>query len=190
MRKSDSKELDSMFLERWSPRAFSSDTISDEHLNTLFEAARWSPSCFNEQPWHYVYAKSESDLARFQSILVDANKVWASSAPVLVIAFNRKQFAHNNKPNRWAEFDSGAAWMSLALQANKLGLHCHGMGGFDLDKAYEVANVDAEQYNVICVIAIGKMTSAEGLPANLKEKESPNDRKPITEFISEGKMSE
>jgi nitroreductase len=189
MRKSDSKNLDSMFLQRWSPRAFSSEAISDENLNTLFEAARWSPSCFNEQPWHYVYAKSEDDLTRFQSILVDANKTWASHAPVLVIAFSKKQFAHNNNPNRWADFDSGAAWMALTLQANKLGLHCHGMGGFDQDKAYEVTNVDAGKYNAICVIAIGKMTSPESLSLDLQENESPSDRKPVAEFISEGKMS-
>lgn len=189
MRESDSKKLDSMFLERWSPRAFSSEPISGEDLNTLFEAARWSPSCFNEQPWHYVYAKSERDLARFQSILVEANQVWASHAPVLVIAFSKNQFAHNNKANRWADFDSGAAWMSLTLQANKLGLHCHGMGGFDQDKAYQITNVDADKYTAICVIAIGKMIPPDTLPPDLQEKEIPSNRKPIADFISEGKMS-
>ncbi|OOG24128.1 nitroreductase [Thioalkalivibrio denitrificans] len=189
MRQTTFSRLDTRFIERWSPRAFLPDKLSHEELMTLFEAARWSPSCFNEQPWHFVYAVSEEDLKRFQSVLTDKNRSWASRAPVLIIAFSRRQFRKNGKPNRWADFDTGSAWMALALQANRLGLHCHAMGGFDQDKAYEVTGVDPDEYNAICVIALGRRADADVLPEDLRERETPSDRNPLDDMITEGSMS-
>ena len=107
MRKTDNKKLDNMFIARWSPRAFLSDSIAEEDMETLFEAARWSPSCFNEQPWRFVYAHKEGDLKKFRAVLGEGNQVWANKAPLLVIAFSRRTFAQNGKPNRWADFDTG-----------------------------------------------------------------------------------
>ncbi len=189
MRTSSLSKLSKQFIERWSPRAFLSDKISQEDLMTLFEAARWSPSCFNAQPWFFVYASKTEDLMRFQSVLNDSNRVWASKAPVLVLLFARKNFTHNDKPNRWADFDSGAAWMALNLQAKQQGLYCHGMGGFDQTKAYEVAGVDAEKFNVLCAIAIGKQGAAALLPNDLQEIEKPSPRNPLEKIISEAKFN-
>jgi nitroreductase len=155
---------------------------------TLFEAARWSPSCFNEQPWHFVYAVSDTDRARFHSILNEKNRAWASKAPVLIIAFSRTWFRRNHKPNRWADFDNGSAWMALTLQANQLGLHCHAMGGFDTDLAHEVANVDPQEYKALCVIAVGRRADPDVLPEDLHERETPSNRNPLADMISEGRM--
>lgn len=188
MRVSGSRKLASMFLDRWSPRSFLSDPLSEEEIEAIFEAARWSPSCFNEQPWRFVFARTVDDLKSFQSVLVDANRVWAATAPLLMIAFSRRTFRRNEKANRWSQFDTGAAWMALALQANQMGLHCHAMGGFDKDKAYEVANVDPEKYEAICMIVIGKKGEAEALPDDLKAREEPSDREPITGLVFEGRM--
>jgi nitroreductase len=188
MRNTEFKKLDSMFIERWSPRSFLPDSITDEDIKTIFEATRWSPSCFNEQPWRFVYAHQPDDLEAFRSVLVDANQVWANAAPLLVLVFSKKSFTQNDKPNRWAEFDTGAAWMALSLQANKLGLYTHGMGGFDPDKAFSVTGMDSEKYNVICAIAIGKLGEANTLPDDLKEGESPSDRMPLDEIVFEGSV--
>lgn len=155
-------------------------------MQTLFEAARWSPSCFNEQPWRFVYAHKPDDLDKLRSVLVESNQAWANHAPLLAIAFSKKSFTHHGKPNRWADFDTGAAWMALTLQANKLGLHTHGMGGFDIDKAYEVTGMDPDEYNVICAIAIGKMADPDSLPDELKEREAPSDRKAVEEIAING----
>ena len=103
--------IDPQFIDRWSPRAFSSKPVEKEKLLSIFEAARWSPSCFNEQPWLFLYATNEEDLKLFRSILVEKNQLWANKAPVLVYVFAKKFFAYNGKPNRWAEFDCGSAWM-------------------------------------------------------------------------------
>lgn len=188
MRSTDYTKLDRIFIDRWSPRAFLSDPIAEEDINTLFEAARWSPSCFNEQPWRFVYAHKPSDLEKFRAILKESNQVWANHAPLLVIAFSSKLFAHNGMPNRWADFDSGAAWMALTLQANSLGLQTHGIGGFDASKACDVTGVDPAQYNAICMIAIGKRADPQTLPDELKTREAPSDRKALEEIAFEGLM--
>ena len=188
MRKSDSSKLDNMFIERWSPRAFLPDPIEQDDINTLFDAARWSPSCFNEQPWRFVYAQQPNDLENFRTALMESNQVWANQAPLLVFAFSKKTFTHNDKPNRWADFDTGAAWMALSLQANKLGLYTHGMGGFDPDKAYTVTGMNPDEYNVICAIAIGKRGDSSTLPEGLSEGEIPSERNAISQMAFEGSV--
>lgn len=189
MRKTDHEKLDSQFIERWSPRAFSSEPITEEDMMTLFEAARWSPSCFNEQPWRFVYAYRPEDLEKFRSVLTEGNQAWANSAPLLILVFSKKHFTQSGKINRWAEFDTGAAWMALTLQANRLGLHTHAMAGFDPEKAYEVTGMDADKYSAVCAIAIGKLGDASTLPDTLKEREVPSDRKHLSEIIFNGTVS-
>jgi nitroreductase len=190
MRESNCSNLDPVFLERWSPRAFSSEAIDERDLHTLLEAARWSPSCFNEQPWRFVYAHRHSDLDKFRPVLSEANQVWASSAPLLILVFSKKSFTLNGKPNRWAEFDTGAAWMALALQALKLGLRTHCMGGFDTDKAYSATGVNPDVYHAVCAIAVGKPGDIDSLPSELREREMPSERKSVTEIAFEGMILE
>jgi len=185
MRDTQYKKLHKMFIDRWSPRAFKQSSISLNDIETMFEAARWSPSCLNEQPWRFHYAHKKARLEEFQSILVDANKVWAKEAPLLVVVFAKKHFVKNEKPNRWAEFDTGAACMALALQANHMGLSSHTMGGFDEAKAYEVTSVSPDEYTAVCVIAIGEKGDPDSLPDKLRERENPSARVALTEIVSE-----
>ena len=181
-------DIDTIFLERWSPRAFSPEPIPQETLNKLFEAARWAPSSRNEQPWRFIYANTPDEIKKFSELLVDSNKIWASHAPVLAFAVAKKFFTRDNKPNRVALFETGSAWISLTLQARKLGLYTHGMGGIHLEKVYEVLEIPKEQYEVICAIAIGKMGDPNSLPDHLKERETPSLRKPVKEFAFKGKF--
>lgn len=188
MRRTDYNKLDRMFIERWSPRAFLPDEIPAEDILTLFEAARWSPSCFNEQPWRFVYATRPDDLEKFRAVLTEKNQRWANKAPLLVLVYSHKKFAHNGKPNHWADFDTGAAWMALTLQANKLELYTHGMAGFSADEAYEVTGVNPDEYNAICAVAIGRRGDASSLPDDLKQREAPNERKTMDEIVFERSM--
>ena len=189
MRKTDHTKLHHQFIDRWSPRAFSSEPIAEEDILTLFEAARWSPSCYNEQPWRFVYAQHPDDLEKFRSVLVEANQAWANTAPLLVLVFCKKRFTHNGKSNRWADFDTGAAWMALALQAHQLGLITHAMGGFDTDKAFSVTGIDADEYEAMCAIAIGKPGDANDLPDSLRTRETPSERREMNEILFEGTVS-
>lgn len=122
-------DVDAVFLDRWSPRSFRPDPLRPEQIQSLFEAARWAPSASNEQPWLFVYAVTAEDRARFAEGLVEWNRRWAPSAPLLGYILARTNLLKGNKPNTTAHFDTGAAWMSLALQARRLGLHAHAMGG-------------------------------------------------------------
>lgn len=186
MRKSDFTQLDNNFLMRWSPRSFDPTPLLENDILTLFEAARWSPSCFNEQPWLFLYAKSEKDKILFQEILNESNQVWANNAPVLVAVFSKRHFEKNGKENRWSEFDCGAAWMSLTLQALKLGIYCHGMAGYDPEKAYKTCKVDPKKYNSVCMIALGKKASPDKLSEPLKSREIPSDRNELKNVAYEG----
>ncbi len=187
MRTSNSKKLDKLFIDRNSPYHFSPDPLSLEDIATIFEAARWSPSCYNEQPWRFCYARQPNDLEKFRSTLVEANQAWANKAPLLIYIFSKKQFSQNDKPNPWAGFDTGAAWMALTFQANKLGLQTHAMGGFDAEKAYAVTGIDADKYNVICAVAVGKTSAASNLSENSQSHASLSQRKPLDDIIFEPK---
>lgn len=177
------EEVDSMFIDRWSPRAFSSEPIDKQHVEMLIEAARWAPSAYNEQPWRFAYAITDSDRNRFVSALVEQNQVWAAAAPVLMFIFAKKLFTHDGSVNKWAQFDTGAAWMSMALQARKLGFYTHAMAGFDPLKVYQITNVSSEQYEMVAAVAIGKRADASGLPDPLKAYENPTPRKPVKELL-------
>jgi len=104
--------------------------LTHQQIDSLFEEARWSPSCFNEQPWLFIYAPLDADRERFMQALVEGNHLWVKNASLLMLLQCRCNFSHNIKENRHASFDAGAAWMSLALQARKLGLYAHATASF------------------------------------------------------------
>lgn len=178
-------EVDCIFTDRWSPRAFRSDPLPEHQINSLFEAARWAPSCFNEQPWLFVYATGAEERRKFVSVLVEKNQRWAGKCPLLMFVLARRKFQEGGRENRHAPFDAGAAWVSLALQARRLGLYAHAMAGFNLDKAYEVLGVSKEEYLVMAAIAVGRKGDADQLADDLRVMESPNTRKPLSEVATD-----
>jgi nitroreductase len=183
--------VDPLFLDRWSPRAFLSEPIDQATLDALFEAARWAPSSANEQPWVFVYATQPADRARFAEALMDMNRVWASKAPVLVYLLARRRIRQGTwagQPNPTAWFDSGAAWMSLALQAQMLGISAHALGGIDREKAAEILGVPRDEYDVVIAIALGRRADPENLPPSLAEREKPSGRLPLRAIANEGRF--
>lgn len=168
--------------ERWSPRAFSKDKISRADIHTLLEAARYAPSCFNEQPWRFLIADTEDSLTKMRSVLNEKNQVWANKAPVLILICAQKTFSHNDKDNYWNMFDAGTAWGFLSLEAHRIGLITHAMGGFSRKKAAEVFEI-AEDLDIITVVALGKMGDPSLLPEELKKEEFPKTRKEIEDFL-------
>lgn len=185
MRKTPFKKLDHLFLERHSPHAFKSDPVPEEDLLTILEAARWSPSCYNEQPWFFAYATKPEALQKFQKVLVEANWAWASKAPVLIIAFAKKTFARNGNPNRWASFDTGSAWMSMAMQAKKLGYATRAMGGFRVEEAHNLMRLSPDEYEAMAVIALGKEGKVTDLSKGMQEKEFISERNELKSMIFE-----
>lgn len=175
-----------LFLNRWSPRAYTSQQVSEEDLNAILEAAHWAPSSFNDQPWRFIVAKNEEQLAVFRAFLGDFNKLWASNAPVLILIASDTQRA-NGDPNGAHAFDTGAAWASLALQATLKGLSVHAIGGFDREEARRVLEIP-EQFALHAVIAVGYRGERGSLPTALAEREVPSARRPLSEVVFEGKV--
>lgn len=180
-------EIDPIFLNRWSPRAFSQRDVEEHILHRVFEAARWAPSAANEQPWRFVVARSAEDRARFVAFLDEGNQVWAQHAPVLVAVVSSKYFDHNGKPNLTYQFDAGCAWGFLALAANANGLITHGMGGFDREKA-RVALELPEAFDVMAMVAMGYRGDKRQLPEKLQAREAPSSRRPQNESVMEGRF--
>lgn len=178
--------VDEVLVKRWSPRAMSGESISDKELFSLFEAARWAPSSYNNQPWRFVYAKrgTVSWDALF-TLMGDFNQSWAKNAAVLVVIISRDTFSYNNQPSRTHSFDTGAAWENFALQGFMNGLVVHGMEGFDYDRAKQVLKIP-DGFTVEAMCAVGKPGALEDLPKELREREVMSDRKPIEEIAFEG----
>ena len=177
-----------LIRHRWSPRAFSTRPIPAEILRSLFEAARWAPSCSNEQPWAFLIATlddSESH-ARLLSTLDPSNQAWAQHAPALGMAISELNFARNGRPNRNASYDTGAALANLTVEATSHGLFVHQMAGFDPQKARELFQIP-HGWEPIAAFVIGYPGDPEALPQNLRERElGARSRKPISEFVMSG----
>ena len=167
-----------LFVERWSPRAFQAHHIEHQVLARIFDAARWSPSCFNEQPWRFFTSSAET-FDDFLSLLVEGNQGWAKTASVLGFVVGKSRFARNDKPNDWYQLDCGAAWMALTLQARFEGLHTHGMGGIKKEAVTEYLKLDVEHEAVLMGFAIGKLADLSQLDPAQREREVPSSRKPL-----------
>ncbi len=180
-------DIDDQFLKRHSPRALSGETISQEQLMTLFEAARWAPSSYNVQPWRFVYAMRDTkEFETLMSFLVDFNKSWCVKASALIVTISKKT-GDKGQPNQTHSFDTGSAWENLALQASEMGLIAHGMSGLDYKAATDKLGV-TDDYQVEMMIAVGKYGKAENLPEAIRGGEKPNDRKPLEDIVMEGKF--
>lgn len=178
-----SPRLDPRYIERWSPVSFSTAPVDARDLDAVLEAARWAPSSYNDQPWHLVVADRPETVAQARAVLVAGNRRWADRAPVLILVFARRLTRRDGTPNRWAAFDTGAAWMSMALQARTLGLITHAMGGFSTEQALELAGLSAASYEALCVVALGHPGDGSELPEDLLVRQRPNGRLELNEII-------
>ena len=180
-------EINPVFLDRWSPRSMNGEPMGEAELMRLFEAARWAPSSANGQPWRFLYARAGTpDFARFFDLLVEANRPWCANAGALVVVVSRK-VADNGRPARTHSFDTGAAWMSLALQGHGMGLVTHAMGGFDWERARTELGVP-DEFAVEAMLAFGHPGKLEDLSEKDRARETPNGRRPVRELVFEGRF--
>ncbi len=182
--------VDSMFLERWSPRAFTGEPLAEADLLTMLEAARWAPSSYNSQPWRFAYARRDTPhWGQFLDLLVPFNRSWAVGASALVIMVSnslmRPPGSDKDVPSPTHSFDTGTASGYFALQANKMGWYVHGMIGFDRDRAFAELDVPVG-YRVEAAYAVGRPGDPASLPEGLRDREHPNSRTPLAELAFEG----
>ena len=167
-----SATLHDLIRGRWSANDFSTRPIEPEKLRTVFEAARWAASCFNEQPWRFIVA-TKADPAQFEKVLgllMEPNQKWAKTAYVLGFSSGKKTFSRNGAPNRFVLHDAGAATATLAVQATALGLRTHFMGGFDTGRARSEFHIP-DDFEVGAAFAIGYIDEATTIPGVRTRKE-------------------
>lgn len=175
-----------IILNRYSPRAMSGESLSHDELMTILEAGRWAPSSYNDQPWHFIYGVRDTPFWHtLFDLLVPFNQSWVAQGSVLVCVISEKYFFETGKPSRTHLFDAGAAWENMALQATSMGLVCHGMEGFDYERARAELQIP-ESYDIAMMFVVGKPAPASTLPPALASKETPSDRVPLEDIISEG----
>jgi nitroreductase len=185
-----SKPIHDLLARRWSTRAFDPKRpVSREQLAALLEAARWAPSCNGDEPWRYLIWDRGRDPEGWQKAfdcLSDNNKKWVKNVPLLMLSCAGSNFEATGKPNRWTQHDTGMASLSIALQADALGLVAHQMGGWDLEKARTAFAIPAE-YTPMAFIAVGYQAEPDVLDEETKAKElRPRGRKPLNERFYEG----
>jgi len=182
---STSEPIHDLLARRWSPRAFDPDKpVSRQALTSLFEAARWAPSCFNDQPWRYLVCDRFGDKAAWErafGCLVPGNQAWVKNAAVLLAAVAGSKFAHNEKPNRWGQYDSGAASENMCLQATALGLSIHQMGGFDAEKLRAEFQIP-DEFVPMAMIALGFPGDPDSLDEKYRSSElGARERRPLSD---------
>jgi nitroreductase len=192
MTRTPDHSIQPVFIERWSPRAFTDEVIDDSTLRSMFEAARWAPSANNAQPWRFVYGCRGTPA--FQGILdgiLPGNQVWAGKAAALVVAVGATAWVppgqDSAKPLGTYAFDCGAAWMSVAMQAHAMGWATHGMAGIDRDALRTRLHVP-EDFVVLMAFAVGRRGDKATLPEALQAREAPSPRRAVSESIGEGRF--
>ena len=179
-----------LIAARWSGRAYDAEKfLSREAIISLVEAARWAPSCFGDQPWRFiVFDKATNNAAWDKALncLAEGNQGWAKDAPLLLLACADSVLSQNGKPNRWGQYDTGAAALNLSLQATALGLMVHQMGGFDAEKTRTEFAIP-EQYTPMAMMSVGYQLAEDAIPENIKEREyNPRARNTLDENFFEG----
>lgn len=178
--------IHALLQKRWSPRAFADKTVDPELLHQLFEAARWAPSSYNEQPWHFIVARKEDEEAfeKLSQVMNDFNQGWAEEAPVLALGLTKTTFDMDGRPNPHAGHDLGQAIAHLTFEATRHDLFVHQMAGIHPDKARELYDIP-EDYKPMTMFTIGYKGASELLEDDLQEQEeSSRSRKPLDEIVS------
>lgn len=183
-----SHDIHPLLRGRRSPRAFSSQSIPEADVLSLLEAARWSPSAVNEQPWNFIVIPREdtTTFERALSCLAEGNVVWAQHVPLLILSVARLVRTRDGSPNGSALYDLGQSVAHLTVQAAALGLSVHQMGGFSAELAREVFAIPRD-HAPVTFIAVGYQGDSESLPEPLRERErAPRERKPLAAFVFGG----
>lgn len=169
---------------RWSPRGFAGDrTLGDEDVQALLEAARWTPSCSNTQPWRFIVGhRGDATFQRIVDNLKPNNQTWAQYASLLLVACSVTTDNDGNT-QRWAEYDTGQAIATMTVQASDMGLHVHQMAGFDVDGMRTTFAIP-DNITPVTAVAIGSLDADADLPEVLAERErAPRDRLAVADLL-------
>ncbi len=182
--------IDATIANRWSGRAYdAARAVQRDDVIALLEAARWAPSCYGDQPWRFMIWNRHEDAAGWQRAfdsLSPGNQAWVKDAPLLVLVAADSLFKHNGQPNRWSQYDTGAAALNLCLQAASAGMMAHQMGGFDADRLRTAFDIP-QQFSLMAMVSVGYPAEISTLSGEVLERETaPRTRRPLGELFFSG----
>lgn len=186
-------DIDPLFTERWSPRAYTGEAIGEAELFSLFEAARWAPSAYNSQPWRFIYARRDSPAwVSLFSLLAERNQRWVTKAAALVFLVSKTTHVRPGEAEPSSlgnhSLDAGAAWANLSLQAIRTGWRTRAIGGFNRERAKDVLGVP-DGYRIEVAIAVGRQGDRSSLPEEFQSLEVPTPRLPVRQLVAEGRFA-
>ncbi len=186
-----SLDIHPLIKSRWSPRAFKTREVEAEKLRRIFEAARWAPSSFNEQPWRFIVGSKGGDTwDKLYGCLIDFNQKWNHNVPVLLMSVGKKTLTRNGRPNAVFHYDVGQSMAYITLQAVSEGLMVHQMGGFSKERARGLFRIP-DDFEPLTMMAIGYQDEASVLPSDLEQQETaPRQRKPARDLVFSGNFGE
>lgn len=183
--KEQAHEILSQIKKRWSPREFNpAKNISPSQISLLFEAARWAPSAFNDQPWNFIIVTKDNpeQFKKMLTLLTEGNKTWAENASALILTVASLRSSHDGSENFHALYDLGASVTNLSLQAVELNIYVHQIGGFYHDKAKKAFQLD-EDYLPVSVLALGYLPESESFQERKERLLTKRKRKSLNEFV-------
>ena len=185
--------INPIFTTRWSARSFTGDTMPEEDLLSMFEAARWAHSASNRQPWRFTYAlRGDANIDQYVHILDDGNREWAhkAAAIVIVLSARRTKPTDGSAPRNIGthSLDTGCALQSFTLQASGMGYIAHPMAGILPEKIRDELGISDEDYKVEAGIAIGRLAPKDELPERFREREKKSQRRPLAETAFRGEF--
>lgn len=182
--------INETIANRWSGRAYNASLeVSHEQIIALLESARWAPSCFGGQPWRFIVWNKNTDAQAWHKAfdcLAASNQTWVKDAPVLMLVCADTLFSHNQQPNRWAQYDTGAAAENVCLQASSMGLMAHQLGGFNAESASAAFAIPA-QFVPMAMLSIGHAADIASLEGDVLTRETAaRSRRPLNELFFAG----
>jgi len=176
-------DINDNLARRWSIRAFDPNKIVEkEKILAICEAARWSPSSGGDEPWNFIIFDRFREPDSFEKAiecLSDYNQIWVKNAPLLILTIARDKWRNSEEINRWSQHDTGAAAMSMYIQAVSLGLMAHPMGGFSVESVIKEFGIPPG-FTPMAMIAIGYQGELDVLDEyNQKRETAPRKRREL-----------
>ena len=139
-------------------RSFDPAEISGKLADDLASSAGLSPSCFNKQPWRYVFVFGKEALAKVKEALPPGN-AWAKDSSMIIAVVSKKDSDCIMPDGReYYAFDTGMATAFIILRATELGLVAHPIAGYDQKKVKDVLKVP-DELSVLALVIVGKHAS-------------------------------
>ena len=179
-----STPINPVLAARWSPRSYDTTaTLTPADLTPAFEAARWSPSANNSQPWRFIVGfRGDETFNKIVPTLAGWNSAWMPNASAIIVAVAQTAGA-DGTPNHYALYDLGQSVAHFSVQAQTDGLYVHQVAGTDVEALKEAFNLPAG-YEAFLTIAVGKLAPADDLPEPLAEREkAPRVRHELAEIV-------